>query len=330
MPARTERANSLDYKDYYEVLGVARDAAAEDIQKAYRKLARKFHPDVNKNPGAEAKFKEIAEAYEVLKDPEKRAKYDQFGAAWKARAQGGAPPPGFEEFHFDLGSAGYGGGASGFSQFFEALFGEAAKRSGGRGNWASWSNDGRGGWARPGANQEVLLRLTLEEAARGGVRELTLQAPGGETRRIRVNLPKGIRPGQTVRVPGQGEGGRDGGAAGDLLLKVDLAPHPSFRLEGRDLHVDLDVAPWEAALGAEAEIPTLDGQVRIRIPAGTSSGRKIRVRGRGFPGGAGGDSGDLYADIRIVVPESLTAKERQLFSELRDGSTFKPRESRGG
>lgn len=329
MRTRTERAKTLEYKDYYEILGVGRAASAEEIQKAYRKLARKFHPDVNKNPGAEAMFKEVAEAYEVLKDPEKRTKYDRFGAAWKARAQGGAPPPGFEEFRFDFGGPGFGGGASGFSQFFEALFGEAAKRAGGRGGWATWTNDGRGGWARPGANQEVLLRLTLEEAARGGVRELALQSSEGETRRIRVNLPKGILPGQTVRVAGQGESGREGGAHGDLLLRVDLAPHPRFRLEGRDLHTALDVAPWEAALGAEAEIPTLDGHVRIRIPAGTSSGRQIRVKGRGFPGAAGGDGGDLYAEIRIVVPESLTAKEKQLFGELRDGSTFHPRGSRG-
>ncbi len=330
MRARTERANTLDYKDYYEILGVGRDATSEDIQKAYRKLARKFHPDVNKNPGAEAKFKEVAEAYEVLKDGEKRSKYDQFGAAWKARAQGGAPPPGFEEFRFDFGSGGFGTGSSGFSQFFESLFGEAAKRgAGGRGNWAQWTNDGRGGWARPGANQEVLLRLTLDEAARGGVRELALQSPDGETRRIRVNLPKGILPGQTVRVPGQGESGRDGGAHGDLLLRVDLAPHPDFRLEGRDLHMALDVAPWEAALGTEAEIPTLDGRVRIRIPAGTSSGRKIRVKGRGYPGGSGGDGGDLYVEIRIVVPESLSPKEKQLFGELRDNSSFRPRGERG-
>lgn len=315
----------MDYKDYYAVLGVGRDASAEEIQKAYRKLARKHHPDVNKDAGAETKFKEIAEAYEVLKDPEKRGKYDRFGAAWKARDQGGAPPPGFEEFRFDFGDGGFGTGASGFSQFFESLFGEAARRQGGRGSWTGFSGgEGRGNWARPGANQEVLLRLTLEEAARGGVRELSLQAPDGSTRRIKVNLPKGIRPDQTVRVPGQGESGHSGGAAGDLMLRIDLLPHPTFRLEGRDLRTALDVAPWEAALGAEAEIPTLDGRVRVRIPAGTSTGRTIRVKGRGFPGG-GGDHGDLYAEVRIVVPESLSAREKELFTQLREASGFRPR-----
>jgi curved DNA-binding protein len=312
----------LDYKDYYAVLGVGRDASAEEIQKAYRKLARKHHPDVNKDPAAESRFKEVAEAYEALKDPEKRSKYDRFGTAWKARAQGGSPPPGFEEFRFDFGEGGLGGGASGFSQFFESLFGEAAR--GGRGGWANRPADGRGGWARPGANQEVLMRLTLEEAARGGVRELALKAPDGAARRIKVNLPKGIRPDQTVRVPGQGEAGHSGGAAGDLLLRIDLAPHPQFRLEGRDLHVGLEVSPWEAALGAEAELPTLDGQVRVRIPAGTSSGRRIRVKGRGYPGG-GADNGDLYAEIRIVVPESPSAREKELFTQLREASSFKPR-----
>lgn len=312
----------MEYKDYYGVLGVARDAKPEEIQRAYRKLARKFHPDVNKEASAEARFKEIAEAYEVLKDPEKREKYDRFGQAWKARGTAGGPPPGFEEFRFDLGGAPFGAGGSGFSQFFEMLFGEAARQ---RGGWATWTNEGRGGWARPGANRESTLRLSLEEAARGGVREFQIQTPDGETRRLRVNLPRGIRPGQTVRVSGQGEAGHAGGAAGHLLLRVELEPHPRFRLDGRDLHTLLEVTPWEAALGGEAEVATLDGHVRIRIPAGTSSGRRIRVRGRGFPAGARGEAGDLFAEIRIVVPESLSSRERELFQELRDASEFRAR-----
>ena len=314
----------MDYTDYYKVLGVDRGANADEIQKAYRKLARKFHPDVSKEPEAEKRFKEIAEAYEVLKDGEKRAKYDRFGQAWKAREAGGAPAPGFEEFRFDSGGTPFGGG-SGFSSFFEMLFGQAA--AGGNGGWASWGGDeGRGGWARPGANLEYVLRLSLEEAARGGVRELSLGEPGGEPRRIRVNLPRGVRAGQVVRVPGQGGAGRSSGPAGDLLLRIDLEPHRRFRLDGRDLLTTLDVTPWEAALGGEADLATLAEPVRIRVPAGTSSGRKIRVRGRGFPGGKGEGSGDLIADLRVVLPETLSDRERALFESLRDASSFRPRE----
>ena len=314
----------LDFKDYYQVLGVKREASAEEIQKAYRKLARKYHPDVNKEKGAEAKFKDVAEAYEVLKDPDKRAKYDQFGSAWKQRAEGGPAPPGFEGFDFQFGPEGGGfpGGGSGFSSFFEMLFGQGQP---GRGNRASWSSEGRGGWARPGANQEVVLTLPLEEAYSGGLRELALaDGSGVEPRRIRVNLPRGVRPGQRIRLAGKGEPGSSGGAAGDLFLRVETLPHPRFRLEGKDLQTTLDVAPWEAALGAEAAIPTLDGAVRVRIPAGTSSGRKIRVKGRGFPS-TSGEPGDLYAEVRIVVPETLSERERELFQAMRDASTFRPR-----
>jgi len=319
----------LDYKDYYQTLGVARNATEEEIQKAYRKLARKFHPDVSQEQDAESRFKEIAEAYEVLKDPAKRSKYDRFGQAWNARGSGGAPPPGYEEFSFDfgdLGSSPFGAGPSGFSNFFEMLFGQGAGREGAGKGWGRWKGEGRGGWARPGANQEVILRLRLEEAARGGVRELALTQPDGATRRVKVNLPRGIRPGQTVRVPGRGESGRDGGPAGDLMLRVELLPHPDFRLEGRNLVTTLEIAPWEAALGGEARLRTLDGEVRIRIPAGTSSGRKVRVRGRGFPGGKNAEPGDLIAELRIVVPEKLSAKEKELFESLREASGFRPRE----
>lgn len=316
----------MDFKDYYKVLGVARDASQDEIQKAYRKLARKYHPDVSKEKGAEARFKEVSEANEVLKDADKRARYDQFGTDWKQREQSGPQPGGFEGFQ------GVGGGATGFSDFFEMLFGQGARAGtpgGGaaRGGWASWENEGRGGWARPGANQEVILTLSLEEALAGGVRELSLSSSaGGEPRRIKVNLPRAMRPGQTVRVAGKGEEGRAGGAAGDLFLKVEILPHPRFRLEGRDLLTSLEVTPWEAVLGGEAEIRTLDGRVRVRVPAGTSSGRRIRVKGRGFPAGSGaGEPGDLYAEVRIVVPESPSEREKELFAELRNASSFHPR-----
>jgi len=319
----------LDYKDYYQTLEGPREASSDDIQKAYRRLARKYHPDISREPDAESRFKEIAEAYEVLKDPDKRQRYDQFGQAWKARSTGAAPPPGFEGFSFDFGDfqgAPFGSAPSGFSSFFEMLFGQGAGRAGNGPAWGTWKGDGRGGWARPGANQEVVLRLRLEEAARGGVRELALLQPDGETRKVRVNLPRGVRPGQTVRVPGRGESGRGGGPAGDLMLRIELLPHPDFRLEGRNLVTTLEVAPWEAALGGEAAVRTLDGQVRIRIPAGTSSGRRIRVRGHGFPAGKSGEPGDLLAELRIVVPEKLSAKEKELFEKLRDGSGFRPRD----
>lgn len=340
----------MDFKDYYKVLGVARDASQEDIQKAYRKLARKHHPDVSKEKGAETRFKEVSEANEVLKDPEKRAKYDQFGAAWKQREQAGAHPggaggaggpggfAGFEGFEGFQGAGsrggGFGGSAAGFSDFFEMLFGQAARTgaaggagSAGRGGWASWENEGRGGWARPGANQEVVLSLSLEDALAGGVRDFSLaNGTGGEPRRIKVNLPRGMRPGQTVRVAGKGEEGRAGGAAGDLFLKLEILPHPRFKLEGRDLLTSLEVTPWEAVLGGEAEIRTLDGRVRVRVPPGTSSGRRIRVKGRGFPAGSGGsEPGDLYAEVRIVVPESPSEREKELFAELRSASSFHPR-----
>jgi curved DNA-binding protein len=320
----------LDFKDYYKVLGVAREATPEEIQKAYRKLARRHHPDVSKERGAEAKFKEIAEAYEVLKDPDKRSKYDRFGTAWKQRTEGGpgGPPPGFEGFQgfdFDFGGSEQGFGGSGFSSFFEMLFGQAAGRGARAG---TWSSEGRGGWARPGANQEVVLRLPLEEAFAGGVRDLALAEPGGaEARRIKVKLPRGVRPGQQIRIPGKGEPGISGGPAGDLFLRVEVLPDARYRLEGKDLHTTVDVAPWEAALGAEADIATLEGPVRVRIPAGTSSGRKIRIRGRGFPAKTG-DSGDLYAEVRIVVPDSLSPEEKELYESIREKSTFRPRTDR--
>jgi curved DNA-binding protein len=315
----------LDYKDYYQVLGIGREASGDEIQKAYRKLARKFHPDVSKEKDAETRFKEIAEAYEVLKDPEKRVKYDRFGQAWNARQEGRTPPPGYEEFQFDFGGAPFGAGASGFSSFFEMLFGQQAP-GGDRGAWASWTNEGRGGWARPGASHEVEIQLPLREAARGGVRDLTLGDPTGhQSRTIRVNFPAGIRSGQTIRVPGQGGQGHGGAPAGDLLLRVELAPEPGFRLEGRDLVTTVDVAPWEAALGGETTIRTLDGEVRVRVPGGTSSGRKIRVRGRGYPGGKGETPGDLIAELRVVVPAALADEEKKLYEQLRELDRSRPR-----
>jgi curved DNA-binding protein len=318
----------MEFKDYYAILGVDKTASQDAIQRAYRKLARKYHPDVNKEPGAEDKFKEVGEAYEVLKDPEKRAKYDRYGSAWKAAQQsGGAPPPGYEDVWFDLRGtpdeafAGF----SGFSSFFEQLFGRGAQRGGAWGAPGAGQRGGARSWTMAGADQEARLSLSLEEAARGGKREIVLTDPEtGQTKTYTVTMPKGILPGQRIRLARLGGKGTGGGPAGDLYLHVELLPHPTFRLEGRDLYTTLIVAPWEAALGTNATLATLDGEVRVKIPAGSSSGRRIRLRKRGFPNPKG-EAGDLYAEIQIAVPTSLTADERRLFEELARCSTFQPR-----
>lgn len=319
----------MEFKDYYATLGVAKNASQEEIQRTYRKLARKYHPDINKVSGAEEKFKDIGEAYEVLKDPDKRAKYDRYGAAWKAAEQsGGTPPPGYEDIWFDGGGAEdfIFSGTSGFSSFFEQLFGNATRRG-----TAQRQRDARGytaGWSMPGADQEAHLALTLEEAAHGGEREISLSSPTTQQAKTYVvHIPKGIRPGQRIRLAGQGEKGVGGAPAGDLYLMVDLLPHPTFRLEGHDLYTTVPVTPWEAALGAKVTVPTLDGAVNFQIPPGSSSGRKIRLKGKGFPNTKSG-AGDLYAEINIRVPEVLSTEERKLFEQLAKVSHFTPRPGR--
>jgi curved DNA-binding protein len=321
----------MEFKDYYATLGVAKHASQEEIQRAYRKLARKYHPDINKASGAEDKFKDIGEAYEVLKDPDKRVKYDRYGAAWKAAEQGGGtPPPGYEDVWFDRGGAEdfSFSETSGFSSFFEQLFGHATRRGTTQGQ-----RDARGyaaGWSMPGADQEAHLALTLEEAAHGGERELSLSSPTThQTKTYVVHIPKGIRPGQRIRLAGQGEKGVGGAPAGDLYLMVDLLPHPTFHLEGHDLYTTVPVTPWEAALGAKVTVPTLDGAVNFHIPPGSSSGRKIRLKGKGFPNAKSG-AGDLYAEINMRVPETLSTEERKLFEQLAKVSHFTPRPTRDG
>ncbi|HZF13208.1 MAG TPA: DnaJ C-terminal domain-containing protein [Thermoanaerobaculia bacterium] len=318
----------MDFKDYYATLGVKKDASQEDIQKAYRKLARKYHPDVNKDPASEARFKEIGEANEVLKDPEKRKRYDQYGSAWNSARASGSPPPGWEGIPFDFGGArGFeGGGAEGFSSFFDMLFGSGgAGRRGGGGGFPGFGGGGPGGG---GANAEAELPLSLEEAFRGGSRDITFtDGATGERKTLSVRIPPGVRSGQKIRLAGQGQPGR-GGAAGDLFLKIEVLPDPRFRVEGADLHGTVPVTPWEAALGGEAEVETLEGPVRVRIPAGSSSGRKIRLRGKGLAqkkNGGSAERGDLIAEIRIVVPEQLTPRERELFEQLAEDSHFRAR-----
>jgi curved DNA-binding protein len=312
---------AVGFQDYYETLEVPRTASAEDIRRAYRRLARKHHPDVNKEPGAEDRFKQISEAYEVLRDDEKRARYDQLGANWKAGqdvsgasgyGEGFGSGDGFGDVRVD-----FGGGD--FSDFFEGLFGQR-----GRGRTAGTTGfGGFDGFSMRGGNQEAVLELTLEESAAGGKRRISL----GDGRDFEVDIPRGVRDGQRIRLAGEGSVGPGGGPPGDLFLRVRVKPHPRFRVEGRDLYVDLPVAPWEAALGAEVPVPTLAGSLRLKVPHGSSSGRRLRLRGQGLPS-PDGSAGDLYAVLAVRVPKRLTKKERELFEELASVSHFDPRKGR--
>ncbi len=315
----------MDYVDYYGTLGVDKKAEADEIQKAYRKLARKYHPDINKTPEAETKFKQINEAYQVLSDSEKRAKYDQFGSAWNRAQSTGTPPPGFEDIlsQFGFGGGGGGGrtwrtssspGSGGFSSFFETLFGGGGPDFGGWTTVQDFSNRGN--------DQEANITISLSDAFHGGERSLSLSDGRGGSKRLTVKIPAGIKSGQKIRLAGQGGQGR--GTPGDLLLKVEVTSEKGFRLEGKNLHTTLKISPWEAALGGEVDLKTLNGTRRIRIPAGTSSGAKIRLRGQGFPDAKTG-SGDLIAEAKIVVPKELNADDRKLFEQLAQTSDFAPR-----
>ena len=303
-----------EYKDYYEILGVARTATPEEIRSAFRKKSREYHPDVAKDKvqGAE-KFKEVNEAYEVLSDPAKRAKYDQMGRevpgggfAWQG-APGGAGAPDREEFHY---------GVTGYSDFFEHLFGGMGGEGGFRGP------SGRR-MARRGSDIEGDLMVTLEEVLKGSTREVTLQRGGGRTETYRVKVPAGVREGQRIRLAGKGEAGRSGGGSGDLYLRVRLARHPDLRVEGTDLYADLEVAAWEAVLGASVPVPTLDGAVTLKVPSGSTAGQKLRLRGQGLPR-EDGSRGDLYAVLEIVVPAEVGAEEKKLWEKLAQESRWRP------
>jgi len=323
-PSKSEGDDLLEYKDYYATLGVKKEASQEDIQKAYRKMARKFHPDVNKDSQAEVKFKEIGEAYEVLKDADKRKKYDQFGSNWNRMGGGqGGPPPGWEGIHFDFGQGGgdfrsAGGGAAGFSDFFEMLFGGGGPGGRRRGGAAGFGGQGAGFGNIPqsGGDSEATIALSVEEAVRGGSREIAISDPNtGQRKTLTIKIPEGVRSGQRIRLAGQGSAGFGGGQAGDLFLKIEIAPDPRYRVEGSDILTHVQVHPPVAALGGEADVETPTGTLRVKIPAGSSSGRKIRLRGRGLSQ-SGGGKGDLLAEIRIVIPESLTDRERELYRQL--------------
>ncbi len=295
---------ALAYKDYYEVLGVPRDADQDAIRRAYRKLARTYHPDLNSDSDAEDRFKELGEAYEVLSDADKRERYDRLGANWRQQTQE-SPEPDFEDFFTRQGFGGDEAGAEFSDDLFERLFG--GRFSGGPG----WRTSG----PLRGSDREARLELSLEDALEGGRRRLTLDG-----RDIEVNFPAGVRDGQLIRLAGQGAPGRDSGPPGDLYLRIALKPHPHFRPRGEDdLDVDLAVAPWQAALGATVPVQTPGGTAQIRVPAGSSSGRRLRLRGRGLPK-SGGGSGDLHAIVKITVPTQLSDRERELYEQLAETS----------
>jgi curved DNA-binding protein len=302
----------MKYKDYYKILGVPRDAGEDDIKKAYRKLARKYHPDVSKETDAKEKFQEVSEAYETLRDKEKRAAYDSLGSGFRQGQDFRPPPDWFERF---------GGGRSedlggvDLSELFESLgaFGRATGfgRRGARRGPAM---------AFPGEDYEVAVRLTLEEAFRGT--ERTVQLDGG--RSFTARIPPGATDGQRLRLRGKGGPGADGGPPGDLYLQIHLEPHPLFRVSGHDLDLEVPIAPWEAALGAQVEIPTMTGRVTMKVPPGSKAGQKLRLAGKGLPKPRNGH-GDLYAVLAIEVPNPLTDPEKSLFEELRRVSKFDPR-----
>lgn len=312
----------MKYKDYYQILGIPRSAAEDDVKNAYRKLARKFHPDVSKEPNAEERFKEIGEAYEVLKDKEKRAAYDRLGQ-YRPGEDFRPPPDWAEQFTHGFAGRGFGGGFTeevDLSDLFGDLFG--ARRARGR----------RAGFARPGQDYEAIVHLTLEEAARGTEVSLDLNVPEydseGMPRRapktIKVRIPKGVTDGQKLRVPGKGGPGINGGPPGALYLDIKLRPHPLFQPSGHDLYLEVPITPWEATLGTSVEVPTLEGKVRLKISPGARAGQKLRLSGKGLSKPNGGH-GDLYAVLQVVTPSTLTPRERALYEELGQISTFNPR-----
>ena len=319
---------AVEFKDYYKTLEVARTASAEEIKAAFRKLARRFHPDVAKGADkkkAEERFKEINEAYEVLSDPDKRKRYDELGPNWQnpgvqtggfSTRRGGSPAGG-EDFEF--------GGTTGFSDFFEQFFGGAGRGAGSRRRGFAPEED----YATDGGDVEADLLVSLEEAFHGATRKLTLRrsvsdGSGAREDTYQVRIPQGVREGQRIRLAGQGSPGQGGGTPGDLYLRVHFAQHPDFRVEESDLYYELEIAPWEAVLGAKLKVPTLDGAVRLTVPPGTSSDGKLRLRARGLPR-EGGERGDFYAVVKVVTPTELTAADRALWEKLAAQSSFSPR-----
>jgi curved DNA-binding protein len=312
----------VKYKDYYATLGVARDASADDIKKSYRKLARKYHPDVSKEKDAEEKFKEVQVAYDTLSDPEKRAAYDQLGQ--HRPGEDFRPPPGWEQqFRFEQGNLDDFDLADLFEHFGGGAF---------RGQGARARRGGAGGFVMPGQDYEVTAHLTLDELYRGAEVSLDVSAPertpDGALHRVpktvRIRVPKGATDGERLRVPGKGGPGVGGGPAGDLYLNIALRPHPLYKVSGHDLYLELPVTPWEAVLGAEVEVPTLDGRVKVSVRPGSRAGQKLRLAAKGLPKPREGH-GDLYCVLQVVTPSVLSDREKQLYEELGRISGFNPR-----
>lgn len=318
----------MDFKDYYQTLGVAGDATTEDIKKAFRKLARKYHPDVSKEADAELRMKEVNEAYAVLSDPEKRTAYDQLGQSYQP-GQDFRPPPGWESGFQSAAGHGYSQAeAADFSDFFAELFGRAKKGAGGRPSGAEFNARGQ--------DQHAEVLLDLEDAFNGATRQVTLRVPKLDdkgritldTRTLNVKIPKGVREGQMIRLAGQGGAGYGEGQSGDLLLEIHFKPHQHFRVDGRDLYLTLPIAPWEAALG---DVVTVDlpagGQLKVRIPEGAQSGRQLRVRGKGIPSDP---PGDLLLNLQVVLPAATNPRARELYETMARELAFDPRaETRG-
>ena len=320
----------MEYKDYYKTLGVDRNAGQDEIKKAYRRLARKYHPDVSKEKDAEARFKEVSEAYEVLGDPEKRATYDQLGNSWH-QGQDFRPPPGWE-YRTSRGGA---DADSVFSDFFESIFGAGDPFGGGtraRGFHARGGGGARGGRSQGfrtrGEDQHATITISLEDAYHGATRNLNLQTHREdgtvEPRQVRVKIPPGVTQGKQIRLAGQGPPGMGGGPRGDLYLEVNIAPHRQYELRGRNIHLQLPITPWEAALGATVKVPTLGGWIDMKIPPGSQNGQQLRLKGRGLPGKS---PGDQYVELNIVTPKADTEGARELYERMSREMPMNPREN---
>lgn len=326
----------MQFQDYYATLGVDKRASQDEIKKAFRRLSKELHPDRNKSKDAEEKFKKVSEAYEVLKDPDKRRRYDQMGSGFRGGEDFRAPPgwQGWQNVEFDFGGKGPGGPIGDFSDFFETFFGRGA--GGGRDPFEAPRGRQRRRYPQEpeeGRSAEAEITISLEDACHGATKKLELArtvrgADGGrraEKRTLTVKIPPGATEGTKIRLKGQGEPSPFGGAPGDLLLKVHIAPHPRFEVQGHDLVTRLPISPWEAALGAKVPLQTLDGEVSLTVPAGSSSGKRMRLRGKGLPTKKSGERGNLEVELQVVVPKELTDEERELFVKLQGASSFDPR-----
>jgi len=315
----------MEFKDYYKIMGVDRGATQDDIKRSYRKLARKYHPDVSKEVDAETRFKEIGEAYEVLKDPEKRAAYDQLGMDWKG-GQDFRPPPGWDAgFEFRGGTEDERVDPAAFSDFFESLFGRGSRSSGGQQSHRFHAR---------GEDHHAKVLIRLEDAYNGAKKVVTLRSPELDQtghvhlreRSLSVQIPKGVRQGQKIRLAGQGAVGLGEGQSGDLYLEIEFESHPLYRVHQKDVYIDLPVAPWEAALGAKIKVPTPSGTIELNIPVNTKSGSKLRLKGRGIPGNP---AGDIFVSPQIVLPPVTDERSKEVYLKMKDELGFNPRSDLG-